>query len=259
VPELPDVERFRRFFARHAAGRTIRDVEADPTILRNATPEALRAALSGSRLEEPYRHGKWLFCPTDGPTLVVHFGMTGALVWSGDEPDRHRWDRLILRLDGGEELRYRNMRKLGGVWLAHDAADVGSIRSGLGPDALGLDQRAFLELLGRRPGGVKAALMDQRFLAGVGNIIADEALWQARIDPQRQVETLSEGERRALFRSLHATLRESIERYDRIPRKRSWLTSVRGTRDAVCPRCGKPLLRRVVAGRTTYSCPRCQR
>jgi formamidopyrimidine-DNA glycosylase len=259
VPELPDVEHFRRFFLEHATGRTVRSVEADPTIVRNATPGALAGALSGRRFQEPHRHGKWLVCWTDGPALLFHFGMTGDLVWSGDEPQRHRWDRLILELDDGRELRYRNMRKLGGVWLAHDAAEANGILGGLGPDAMALDQGAFLERLSRRRGGIKAALMDQHFMAGVGNIIADETLWQARNEPRRRIESLTQDERRRLFRSMRKILRESVEGYDFIPRKRSWLSYVRGKRDAACPRCGTPLARAVVAGRTTYFCPQCQR
>jgi formamidopyrimidine-DNA glycosylase len=258
VPELPDVEAYRRFFQSHAAGRTVRGLWADPTIVRNGTPSALARALKGRRFEEPERLGKWLIGWTDGSALLLHFGMTGDLVWSGEEPERHRHDRLVLELDDGEELRYRNMRKLGGVWLAHDADEVRRILGALGPDALDLDRRGFLTLLARRRGGVKAALMDQTLLAGVGNLIADEALWQARIHPRRRVETLSDDERARLHSSIRKVLRESVGHYDRIPRKRSWLLSVRGRPGARCPRCGTPLERTVAAGRTTYFCPTCQ-
>src|SRR5436190_24309647 len=109
MPELPDVEHFRRAFARRASGRTVAGVWADPTILRNAAPEGLTGALVGRRFEEPDRQGKWLVAWTDGPALLLHFGMTGDLVWSGDEPSRHRHDRLALAFVGGGELRYRNM------------------------------------------------------------------------------------------------------------------------------------------------------
>lgn len=258
MPELPDVEHFRRFFRAHATGKTVRVVVADPTILRNVTPAVLEEALRGRRFDEPDRHGKWLLAWTDGPALLLHFGMTGDLVWSEDEPERHRWDRLILVLDDGNELRYRNMRKLGGVWLAHDRSEVDAIVGRLGPDALEVDRKRFLELLAGRRGGVKAALMDQRFLAGVGNIIADEVLWQAGIDPRRTIASLSEEDRRRLFAKMRTILREAVEGYDFIPRKRSWLSSVRGRPGATCPRCGGPLERTVVAGRTTYFCPRCQ-
>jgi formamidopyrimidine-DNA glycosylase len=258
MPELPDVEHYRRFFQAHAAGRTVASVKADPTILRNATPARLGRALKGRRFDDPVRHGKWLICWTDGPALVLHFGMTGDLIWSGHEPERHRWDRLVLVFPGGDELRYRNMRKLGGVWLAHDDAEVRLATGRLGPDALALSRRQFEELLARRRGGVKAALMDQTLLAGVGNIIADETLWQARIHPLRRVESLDPEERGRLFAKMRRILRESVEGYDYIPRKRSWLSHVRGLPGAACPRCHTPLSRMVAAGRTTYFCPRCQ-
>jgi formamidopyrimidine-DNA glycosylase len=258
MPELPDVEHYRLFFSEHATGRTVARLHADPTIVRNATPRALGAALHGRRFEEPTRHGKWLTAWTDGPALLLHFGMTGDLVWSGDEPERHRHDRMILEFAGGGELRYRNMRKLGGVWLAHDREEVDSILGPLGPDALGLDRRRLLELLSKRRGGLKAALMDQTLLAGIGNLLADEILWQARLHPKRTTSSLSDQERSALVSSLRHVVRESIE-YDYVPRKRSWLSHVRGRPGAVCPRCGTPLSRATVAGRTTYFCPRCQK
>src|SRR5205807_1111975 len=155
---------------RALVGRVLLRSDHDHIALEAFRPE-------GRRFDEPNRHGKWLACPTDGPSLLLHFGMTGDLVWSRDEPDRHRWDRLILVFDDGE-LRYRNMRKLGGAWLAPSPAKANAILGGLGPDALALTQREFLERLRRRRGGTKSALMDQRFIAGVGNIIADETLWQ---------------------------------------------------------------------------------
>jgi formamidopyrimidine-DNA glycosylase len=259
VPELPDVEGYRKFFARHATGRTVREVVVpDATIVRNASPDALDQALRDHRFAEPERLGKWLICWTDGPALLLHFGMTGDLIWSGDEPERHRHDRVILVLDGGDELRYRNMRKLGGAWLAHDRQEVDAILGGLGPDALSVGKRAFLERLSARRGQAKAVLMDQRFLAGPGNLIVDEVLWQARIHPRRRVETLTDDERVELYRKLHKVLKESVDHYDYVPRKRSWLSHVRGVPGALCPRCRTPLSRITTAGRTTYFCPNCQ-
>jgi formamidopyrimidine-DNA glycosylase len=259
VPELPDVEQYRRFFDRHAAGKKVRTVWCDPTILRNSSPRSLAGALRGCRFDRPERHGKWLLAWTDGPALLLHFGMTGELIWSGDEPARHRWDRLVLGFDEGGELRYRNMRKLGGVWLAHDRPETESVIGALGPDALVTGRRQFAELLGRRRGGVKAALMDQTFVAGVGNLIADETLWQARLHPRRRINSLSREERDRLFTVMHSVLRLAVNGPDYMARRRSWLTHVRGRPEARCPRCGTPLARTVTAGRTTYFCPQCQR
>lgn len=258
VPELPDVEHFRRYFRAHAARKTIASVAADRTILRNTTPATLDRALRGRRFEDPGRHGKWLICWTDGPALLLHFGMTGTLVWSEDEEERHRHDRLVLRFAEGGELRYRNMRKLGGVWLAHDEAEAASVLGPLGPDALDISRAEFVRLLDRKRGAVKAALMDQRFVAGVGNILADEVLWQALIHPRRSIDSLGDRERSRLHADMHRILTQAVEGYDYLPRRRSWLSHVRGEPDASCPRCRATLGRIVVAGRTTYFCPRCQ-
>ena len=258
MPELPDVENLRRVFRRHAVGRTVWRVQADPSVVRNVDPATLDSALRGRRFDDPDRHGKWLIARTDGPTLLVHFGMTGDLIWSGDEPVRHRHDRVILSFAGGDELRYRNMRKLGGVWLAHDLEGEGSILGALGPDALAVRRTEFMARLGGRRGGLKATLMDQSFLAGVGNLVADEILWQARLHPHRPVASLATDERAALFRAMHRVLREAVAHYDSIPRKRSWLSHVRGRLGGLCPRCATQLERTVAGGRTTYFCPRCQ-
>jgi formamidopyrimidine-DNA glycosylase len=256
VPELPDVEHARGVLARHATGRLIdRVVTTDPGILRNAGAVDLDRALRGHRFEEPERHGKWLLAWTTGPALLIHFGMTGQLI-PADGPDgRHRHDRVIVELDRGE-LRYRNMRKLGGVWLAHDRREAGTILGPLGPDALSLDRRGFRSLLERRRGRVKSALMDQRLLAGIGNLLADEALWRAGIHPARRIEHLEAEERERLFEAIRAVVRTSVERFDRLPA--GWLIHVRGRPDAACPRCGTPLGRTVVGGRTTYFCPKHQ-
>jgi formamidopyrimidine-DNA glycosylase len=259
MPELPDVEHFRRFFVRHAGGRTIEEVTADPTIVRNATPEALHRGLRGRRFEaEPERVGKWLTCWTDGPALIVHFGMTGYFWWGEDATGRHPHDRMVITFAGGGELRYRNMRKLGGVWLAHDPNEAAEILGPLGPDALTVSRSDFLQRLSRRRGGAKAALMDQMFVAGVGNLMADEILWQARLHPRRPIESMSQAERATLFRSMHRVLRRAVDVDDYMTRHRTWLVHVRGTPGAVCPRDRTPLERTVAAGRTTYFCPVCQ-
>jgi formamidopyrimidine-DNA glycosylase len=244
--------------SRHAAGRRIdRVVVTDDGILRNTSARTIDRALAGHRFEEPTRHGKWLLAWTTGPVALLHFGMTGHLGWGDGQAGRHRHDRVIFELDRGE-LRYRNMRKLGGLWLAHDEDEARRVMGFLGPDALGLDRRGFRNVLRGRRGQVKAVLMNQAVVAGVGNLLADEILWQARINPTRRLEDLSDDDRERLFDKLRHVVRTSVERFDYVPRMRGWLTSVRGVPDAACPRCRTPLERTVVGGRTTWFCPRCQ-
>jgi formamidopyrimidine-DNA glycosylase len=261
MPELADVEGYRRYLSRYAKGKRIEGVEAPATdLLRNTTASALGRALRGRRFAAPDRHGKWLIAPTDGdPAVLMHFGMTGDLGWSGDGPaGRHPHDRVVFRLAGDEELRYRNMRKFGGIWLARSDSEIGKITGPLGPDALDLDREALEGLLASRRGGVKAALMNQRLLAGIGNELSDEILWRARIHPAKGLGSLDRRARDRIFEAMREVLTESV-RHGRIPRKPGWIEEVRGAPDARCPRCGAKLRRTTVAGRTAYWCPRDQR
>jgi formamidopyrimidine-DNA glycosylase len=258
MPELPDVEGFRRYLARHAEGRRIERIEIpDPELVRNRTPQALRRAVRGARFAEPARHGKWLFAPAGDVELLLHFGMTGKLAWSPDAGGRHRHDRLIFVCDGGE-LRYNNMRRFGGIWLARDRDERDSVTGPLGPDATAVDRAALEELLRNRRGGIKAALMDQRLIAGIGNLLSDEILWRAHIHPSTPAGSLGRDARDRLHEGLIGAVGESL-RYGRVPHGSRWLTRVRDDRDARCPRCGTRLRRSKVAGRTACWCPREQR
>jgi formamidopyrimidine-DNA glycosylase len=258
MPELSDVEGFRRVLDRHANGRLIDAVEVpDRTLLRNTTPQALGRAVRGRRFGDPARHGKWLIAPVDGSAVLMHFGMTGALDWMPRGWERHPHDRIVFLCDDGE-LRYRNMRKFGGVWVARSDSDRERITGPLGPDAAGLPREDFHALLEGRRGSVKAALMDQRLLAGLGNLLVDEILWRAGVDPRTPVPRLRRPRRDALYDGMREVLRGSIPA-GRVPHGRSWLTSVRDVKGAACPRCGTPLRRARVAGRTACWCPRCQR
>ncbi|WP_443081053.1 DNA-formamidopyrimidine glycosylase family protein [Streptomyces sp. PmtA] len=208
MPELPDVEGFREVLSSCGRGRRVTRVEVrDPGVLRGVTVRRLRTEVEGERFGEPRRHGKWLIAPTDdGPALVWHFGMTGALLCTpADEPlDRH--DRVVLTLDDERQLRYRDQRKLQGVQLAGNEAAVGHILADLGPDALSVSRQEFRELLDGRRGAVKNVLMDQSVVAGLGNLLTDEILWRAGVAPDSAAGELTEEE----TRSLHAAMRRVL-------------------------------------------------
>jgi formamidopyrimidine-DNA glycosylase len=259
VPELPDVEGYRRYWSRYMPGKQVRRVEVPtPAIVRNRRPGSLRRSLSGRRLRRPARRGKWLLAPADGATLLLHFGMTGALHWtSHGEAERHRHDRLVV-VTGAGEMRYRNMRMLGGVWLARDDRELDEIVGSLGPDAAGLDHEELKRLLEGRRGGVKATLMNQAVVAGIGNELSDEILWRARVHPAQRLDRLGARRRSRVAAAMRAVIEESVP-HGRIPREPGWLEEHRGSRDARCPRCKRALRRSRIAGRTSYWCPRCQR
>ena len=257
MPELPDVEGFRRELTRTLPGRRVRHVDVrDAGVLRNTTAQTLGRSLGGHRFGTPRRHGKWLLLPTDGPTLLVHSGMTGHPYYARGGADEEGQERIVVTLDRGE-LRYADLRKLRGVWLADDDEAAAKVMGEQGPDALDIDLRAFRGALSGRRGRLKATLMDQSVIAGLGNLLTDEICWQARLHPARPVPRLDADEIRRLHATMRRVLRTAV-RHGRVPGLPRWLTGVRDDPDPSCPRCGSRLARGRAGGRTSLWCPRCQ-
>lgn len=260
MPELPDVEIIRRHLARSGLHRGIEHVDhVDEQMLDGITRQALGAALRGHRLGATRRHGKWLFARTDRRSqwLVLHFGMTGRLCIDREQPEPSTHTRLAVHFSDGGCLLYECERRLGTIGLTDSVRSFVTAHE-LGPDALRLDRDQLAAILGRSRGSVKATLMDQSQLAGMGNVYADEACFHAGLDPRAPVDHLDEHARRRLARSIRAVLRTAIEHGadpNRVPA--SWLL---GHRDegTTCPRGCGAVARVVVGGRSTYLCPACQ-
>jgi formamidopyrimidine-DNA glycosylase len=257
VPELPEVEAYRRL-AERAVGRRVAGVDAPDAwfLKRGLTAPAVASALVGRRFERARRIGKLLLLDTDGagPVLGLRFGMTGRLLVDhlagvdhleySSLRDDTSWDRFVVRFDDGGELRVRDPRRLGGVEVDPDEGRLGA-------DALSLSAAELRGALGRSTAPLKARLMDQARIAGLGNLLTDEVLWRAGLDPARPAGALTDAERRRLHRHLRRTVEELIARGGSHTGDLH-LSRVRG---ATCPRDGTPLDRRRIGGRTTYSCP----
>ncbi|MBA0052951.1 Fpg/Nei family DNA glycosylase [Streptomyces sp. AJS327] len=257
MPELPDVEAFRAVLDDCARGALVDRVEVrDAGVLHGVSAQRFRRELEGRRFAEPERRGKWLLGRTDGPTVLLHFGMTGELHCAAPDDALAPHDRVVFTVGGDRQLRYRDQRKLKGLWLA-DRADVDRMIGEQGPDALGLDRAGFEARLAGRRGGVKSALTNQSVVAGLGNLLADEILWRAHLHPALAVRELTVAERVRLHTELTRTLNSAV-RAGRVPPRASWLTGHREETDPVCPRCGTPLRWDRMAGRGTLWCPRCQ-
>lgn len=256
MPELADVEGFRRDLVRALPGRRVRGVDVrDAGVLRNTSARSLARNLTGRTFGRPRRQGKWLILPTDGPALLVHSGMTGKPYYvDGDDDTKHV--RLVIELDRGQ-FRYADLRKLRGVWLLPTEDDIGEVTGAQGPDALHVDLRTFRELLRGRRGRLKPTLMDQAVIAGLGNLLVDEILWRTRRSAQLPVSALSGDDVRRLHESMRRVLDTAV-RHGRVPDLPRWLTGNRDTADPTCPRCGTRLARGRIAGRTSVWCPHCQ-
>ncbi len=199
----------------------------DPGVLRNTTPQALGRRVDTHRFGDPRRHGKWLILATDGPTLLIHSGMTGHPCYAGDGDGagHERHQRLVVCLDQGE-LRYADLRKLRGVWLVDGADDVERVTGPQGPDALGIGLPAFRDALAGRRAQLKTTLMDQSVIAGLGNLLTDEICWRARLRPTRQVADLSDDDVESVHDATAGVLRTAVRR-GRVPGLPRWLTARR--------------------------------
>jgi formamidopyrimidine-DNA glycosylase len=207
----------------------------------------MAAALAGHTLATAHRRGKFMWLETDdGPVLGLHLGMAGRIVV--DPEDGSRWDRFALEFADGGRLVLRDRRRLGRAVLNPDFSHVG-------PDAAEVTRDDFRRLIGRGRAPIKARLLDQGAISGIGNLLADQSLWQARISPKRLVSDLSAEELDRLRRELRAAVRSAIRKGGAHTGR--FIESRR--REGTCPRDGAPLQREKVAGRTTYWCPVCQR
>ena len=266
MPELPDVECLRRYLKNTSLRKMITDVECrDPRLLYGVKPEQLRRRLLGRSFQRVSRRGKFLLVQIDrlGEKLIFHFGMTGDLHYArqkSEETGLDRFTKTVFRFADGHELRWINARKLGRVYLLKDPKLIPLLRD-LGPEPLTLSRGAFLRLLRQHAQkNIKAFLLDQRVLAGIGNVYADEILFRSRISPRRKLKTLSPAEKIELFGSMREVLREAIQRrppmgmlygaFWLLPERRGAMRCPRGDRHR--------LTRQRIAGRTTVYCPLCQ-
>jgi formamidopyrimidine-DNA glycosylase len=245
--------------AERALHRRIAAVDdRDTWVCRPHSPGAIDAALRGRAFTAAHRRGKTMWLDVeDGPTLGLHLGMAGRIIVDGasegdpappGERPHPGWARLTVEFEDGGRMILFDKRRLGRVVLEPDL-------SRLGPDAAEISREAFRERVGHGAAPVKARLLDQSVLAGVGNLLADEALWQAGIDPRRAAGTLSADELDGLRRALRSTIRHAVAHGgvhtgELIPERR---------REGHCPRCGTSLERATVGGRTTFWCPVDQR
>lgn len=271
MPELPEVETVVRGLRSPLIGRTALDmICTQPSVIRPADPAAFRARLAGQRFTAIERRAKYIVCRlSGGDVLVVHLKMTGRLYVTEDAAvhDSDRWAHLVIQLDGGWQLRFSDMRRFGFAALAADLAEV---TPSLGPEPLSDDftLAGFRAALKGRHRAIKALLLDQAFLAGVGNIYADEALFRAQIHPLRPADRLTRASAERLYAAIREVLQAGIEREGASV---NWYRKPDGTQGSAqmyfdaydragqpCTRCGAPIVKIRVAQRGTHYCPHCQ-
>ena len=274
MPELPEVETIRLALEPHVVGRRFERVEIfDPRLVRPFEPSRVAAELEGERVAALERRGKYLVVRFEsGRVLLIHLRMTGSLRHAARhslEDDPHR--RAVVTLDDGSDVAYRDVRRFGTWHLLepHELDPYLAQRLGREPLDSGFTARRLAERLDGRKAPVKAALLDQRTVAGLGNIYVDEALWRARLHPLRQAGSLDGDETARLTKGIRQALRAAIAQQGASLRDYSTPDGRRGRMQErfrvydregePCPRCGTPIEKIRIAGRGTWYCPACQR
>jgi formamidopyrimidine-DNA glycosylase len=275
MPELPEVETIRRDLEGRVVGRRVTALRLPPDtgkqvpVLKNRDEASFREAVVGALIEGVSRRGKLLALHLDsGEHLVVHLRMTGALLHRRPEAPPDPYLRAVLSLDDGTELRFSDLRKFGGFWLVDD---VETVMQGIGPEPLseGFTPALLADLVGGRKAPVKSVILDQRGIAGIGNIYADEALFESRIDPRRlgaaltaaEVERLHAAIRTVLLAGVEsrgASFRDYLDADGRSGSMQMYVKVFRRT-GKPCVECATPIERVKVGGRSTHYCPSCQR
>ena len=273
MPELPEVESVRASLAPLLAGRRIeRALILDARLVRPFEPGIVAGELEGERVASVERRGKYLVVRFEsGRVLLIHLRMTGSLRHAPRgtvDGDPHR--RAVLILDNGSDVVYRDVRRFGTWELLEPSELEAHLGARLGPEPLeGLTAAALAARLAGRRAPLKAALLDQRSVAGLGNIYAGEALWHARLHPRRPAGSLERAEVARLHRAIRRVLRTGIARQgaslrdyalpDGAAGRMQDAFRVYGRDGEPCHRCGTPIEKLRVAGRGTWHCPRCQR
>jgi formamidopyrimidine-DNA glycosylase len=264
MPELPDVENFRRYLERHGLHKKVEGIKVGSAkILKGVSGAELTRKLKGHSLQSTRRYGKHLFAAVDeGHYLGFHFGLTGRFAHFKDGEEDPKHDRLRLDFPRREHFAFVDQRLFGRVEWIDDAEEY--IRNKkLGPDALSVDEKTFRERLSAKRGALKAALMDQSLFAGIGNIYSDEILFHAKLHPKTPASALDVKAIKRLHREMWRVLEtavkkgagaEDLER--RLPK--GWLLPHR-KKGAECPACGGKIATLKVESRTAYFCPTCQK
>ncbi|MDQ6751277.1 MAG: formamidopyrimidine-DNA glycosylase [Actinomycetota bacterium] len=243
MPELPEAERARRQVELVLDRRITAVDDRDEYVCRPHAAGEIAAALNGRRLTAVHRRGKFMWAETDGggPELGLHLGMAGRI--DIDQPAHERWDRFALGFEGGGRLALHDRRRLSRAVLEPDYSHVG-------PDAGEVSRTEFRRRIGRGSAPLKARLLDQGAIAGIGNLLADEILWRARMSPLRPCDELGDEELDELRRAARRAIRDAI----RLGGAHTGALIPERQRGGRCPRCGTELARATVGGRTTYWC-----
>lgn len=257
MPELPDVESFRKYFEETSLNKKITDVDLSAAkMLKGSTPDDLTNAAVGYKFISALSHGKYMFAELSSKKfLMLHYGMTGYLLYYKIPEDASSHIRLQFKFSDGSFIAYDNARRFGSIMLIDDVEKFIK-EKGLGPDPLknNLTEKQFLAIVDGKSGTVKSVLMDQSLLCGIGNLYSDEIAFQAGVLPSASFSSLKQDKVKEIYKKMISILKTAVKKegvHSELPDK--YLVNHRKEEDK-CPLCGGKITHRTIAGRTSYFC-----
>lgn len=259
MPELPDVEVYRQYLNAKALHQPVEKVHVEsPSILKETSPQSLGHALKHKAFNSINRQGKYLFISiSDEQWLVMHFGMTGDIKYFQKETETPDYSRLLIDFENGYHLAYISPRKLGRISLTNSPEKWLHTHK-LGPDAFELSEEAFIEQAENSRGAVKSWLMNQKIIAGIGNVYSDEILFQSGIHPKSSLKDLNSSKLEKLYKTMHKVLNKAISAHADPEQMPANFLLPHRKKGGHCPACDTPLKTVKIAGRTAWYCPHCQ-
>lgn len=260
MPELPEVESFKRYMDKTSLNKIMVKVDVkSPEILQNIDKFALKNNLENQKIKYTRRHGKYLFAHLDNDYwLVLHFGMTGKLVYFENVDDAPYYDRILIHFKDIGFLAFDDPRKFGKISLTPEMDEFIKAKK-LGPDVYNMNLKTFQNIIKSRKGAIKTLLMNQHILAGIGNIYSDEILYQTCIHPKTPANNIHHDKIKEMHKIMKNVIQTALDRqrkHEKLPE--SFIIPHRN-KNGRCPRSDTPLKSMKISGRTAYYCPDCQK
>ena len=257
MPELPEVETFKQYLDKTSLKQLIKDIRVTDKRILNTEENQLVNTLKGKRFESSVRHGKYLLVHLKPGYLVMHFGMSGDLEYYDKKEDPPKFSKVIYQFDNGFNLAYISIRMFGKVSIANSIEEFIENKK-LGPDAYKMTLEDFKEAVQRRSAIAKNALMNQSFIAGIGNIYSDEILFRTKIYPKSNINSLSDSKVNELFANIKEVLEYGIKKKGDLSSYSNEFLIPHRKKEEKCPSCNSDIIRFEISGRHGFFCPSCQ-
>ncbi|MFW9866444.1 MAG: DNA-formamidopyrimidine glycosylase [Candidatus Thorarchaeota archaeon] len=258
MPELPEVETFKRYLDKTSLNKVVKKVKIIDNRILNIEVSDLRKLVIGKKFESSTRHGKYLLVSLGEKYLVMHFGMTGDLEYYNNEEEEPKYSKVVFKFENDFNLAYISQRMFGKLDVADSIEEFLQLKK-LGPDAYKMSFEEFSGALKRRSAILKNALLNQSFIAGIGNIYSDEILFRSQLNPKTKLDSLDEKKIEEFFTNIKEVLKFGIKKQGDLSTYPNNFLIPHRKKEERCPRCNNEIERFEISGRHGFFCPICQK